>query len=312
MSAALTAPVLEASELRVAVDGRVVLEGLDLRTSGPKIALVGDVGALLSLLTNVPLGAASRALSASPEAGDSEGIATVASGTFRFLGADVAEAEHSTLVGSVPLDPPLPGDITASEYVVWSARLAGLGRAAASSAQDALERVGLGKAAKRLLATLSLPERRALLFAHALVGSPRAIVADNPLADLEGAAAAFVLAAFEAATEDRSVVVSMSRTTPGTPEGQIAAQSSDLVFISRGELVLAGPPAQIVSTTRLYGLTVRSNAEALRNELLLRGIELRGGPLRFSASLPEGRDTRDILAAAVAARSAVVELLSVM
>ena len=37
-----------------------------------------------------------------------------------------------------------------------------------------------------------------------------------------------------------------------------------------------------------------------------------GSTGNISASLPEGRDTRDILAAAAAARSAVVELLSLM
>lgn len=308
----MTAPLFEAHELRVAVDGAVALERLDLTTEGSRLALVGDVAPLLSLLMNVPLGAATLARAAAVELAAPEGLATVASGSLRLLGVDVATGEHAAIVGAVPLDPPMPPDFTATEYVVWRGRLSGLGRTSTSSAARALESVGLGRAGKRVLRTLSIPERRALVFAGGLVSSPQIIVAELPLTELEGPGAAFVSAALAAATEGRSAIVSLGRTAAGTPEGRVAAASTDLAFVSRGELVLSGAPAEIVSRARLYGLTVRSNAEALRAELAARGIELRGGPLRFSAALPDGTDTRDILAAAAAARSAVVELLSLM
>ena len=93
------------------------------------------------------------------------------------------------------------------------------------------------------------------------------------------------------------------------PEGALARQSTHLVVLSGGEVALEGPAGQLFAGVRIYALTVRSNVEPFRAELAARGITLRGGPLRFSAALPEGTTTHDILASASHAKAAVVELL---
>ncbi len=304
--------LLVCRDARVAIDGVVALERFDLATTGARLALAGDVAPLFALWMGVPLGAATLARAASTDVATPEGLATLASGTMTLAGLDVESGAHAIAVGAAPLDPPVPLDMATIEYVTWSGRLKGAGRAAARSAQRALDVVGLGRAAKRSLATLSLPERRALVLAAAIVAEPRVLVAEGPLSDLDGPAALFVSAALEGAAEGRGLVVSIGRTTPGSPEGRLAAHVSDLAFFSRGELILAGSPPLVAASARLYGLTVRSNADALRAELASRGIALRGGPLRFSVELPEGKDTGDVLAAAATARSAVVELLSLM
>jgi ABC-2 type transport system ATP-binding protein len=308
----MTAALLSAKALRITVDGVVAVEHLDLETRGRRLALVGDVEPLLSLLLGVPLGAATLARAPITDRPGPDGIAAIAGGSLHLVGLDVNAAHHVAAIGAAPCDPPLSPDWTAREYVTWCARLGGLGRASGERATRALETVGLGRAEKRPLRTFSIPEQRALVLAGAAVTDPKVLVVEEPLRELDGPAALFVSAALAATSEGRGLVVSLRRITPGTPEGQLAATASDLAFVSRGELLLAGDPSQIAAHARLFGLTVRSNAEGLRAELAARGIELRGGPLRFSAALPEGRDTRDILAAASAARSAVVELLSLM
>jgi len=53
-------------------------------------------------------------------------------------------------------------------------------------------------------------------------------------------------------------------------------------------------------------------AATLVTELLARGIDLRGGPVRFSAALPAGVTSREILVAATIARAAIVEMVPVL
>ena len=304
-------PLIEAAGARVAIDGRASLT-LDCVVAGPRLVVGGDVGPLLSLLMNLPMGAAMRARAVEAFPLDPEGVATVASGTIALAGHDVGSGAHVRHVGAAPFDPPLPPDFTVRGYVEWSARLADLGKLVRSRSMEALERVGLQKAASRLLRTLSPVEKRVLLLAHAAVASPAVIVAETPIADLDGEAAAFVMTALSRVCEGRASILSVARVTPGTPEATLVERADHLLYVSGGELLLSGPPREILARGRHYGLTVSTNVDALRAELETRGLSLTGGPARFSVALPEGKETSDILAAASAARAAVVELLALM
>ena len=196
--------------------------------------------------------------------------------------------------------------------MTWSARLAGVGRGAAGDlAAAALGRVGIGALAGKRLAKLSLPERRALLLAQAVATGPEVLVAEAPLSGLEGLAAAFVLRAIAAATEGRLALLTATRLDAGSPEGTLARGASQVVVLAGGEVAAMGPPAELFAAARVVSLAVRTNAEPLcaGSRVAARGIDLRGGPVRFSAALPPGATTRDILAAAQAARAAVVEMV---
>lgn len=291
-----------ASGLRVAIDDVVATERFDLTTTGDRLLLVGDVSALMALLLGMP----TKRLDDDLEA--PAGWARVASGSLTVLGVDVTAEDHASRLGMAPLDPPLPPDWSAGEYVTWSARLSTLGKASASRAEEALERVGLAKAAKRSTASLAVPERRALILAAAYVSSQSALVVEAPLRGLDAQGAAFVLTALGAVTEGRAAIVSSDRLGAGSPEMFIAKQASDLAYFARGELITKGTPPLVLKGGRLYGLTVRHNADALREALVSRGIEMRGGPLRFSVTLPEGATPTDVLIAADAASASVVEI----
>src|SRR5205823_1463962 len=118
--------------------------------------------------------------------------AAVVAGVLRVAGRDVADASHLRIAGAAPLDPPLPPSYNAEEYVGWSARLAGASKGAARElADNALAKTGLGRVKRRALATLDVAERRALVLAQAIVMSPEVLVAESPLAGLDGGRAAF-------------------------------------------------------------------------------------------------------------------------
>jgi ABC-2 type transport system ATP-binding protein len=297
--------VIAAHSARVAVDDVVAIDALTITSRGDRVLFVGDVTALFAVLTGVPLAARAGARDPGAPAGD----ARIVAGALLVAGCDVARGAHLAITGAAPLDPPLPPAWTVERYITWSARLAGAPSPLAKQlVGPALEKVGLGTSRDRPLRTLALPERRALLLASAAVMSPAVLIAEAPLAGLDGAAAAFVMSAVARVSEGRATILSATRFDPGTAEGALARAATDVFVVSGGAVILDGTAADVFAGARIYTLTVRTNPEALRAELLSRGIELRGGPLRFSAALPAGATTREILAAASAARASIVEL----
>lgn len=303
-------PLLAATDARVAVDGVTALDRLTLETRGDHVLLAGDTRALFAAITGVPLADPA----AEPgEEGELPGEAYVVAGTLALAGRSVGERAHLAAMGAAPHDPPLPPRWTAEEYVTWSAQVAGTPKGTARElAQAALARLGLGALRRKRADALARHERRALVLAAAVVTGPEVLVAEAPLAGLEGAAAAFVMHALWCASEGRRVLMSATRLDGASAEGSLARGASHLVVLAGGEVAVEGPPGELFATARVLSVTVRGDAEALRAELAARGIELRGGPVRFSASLPAGVTPREVLAAAVTVRAAVVELVPVL
>jgi ABC-2 type transport system ATP-binding protein len=312
----MNAPLLEAHEVRITIDDVVAVERLSLVTSGDRVVLAGDPHALLSVILGVPSAAAGTERAGGSLADDDPGPlgeAHVVAGTLLLAGHRVATCSHVAITGAASLDPPLPPSWTAEQYVAWGARLAGAtAKEAGGLAAVALGRVGLARARRKTTGALSLPERRALVLAQAIAAGPQVLVADAPLRGLEGAGAAFVQQAFAAAADGRRVLVSVGRLDASTAEGALVRWASYVAVIAGGEVVLEAAPEELFAGARVYAISVRTNAEALRAELATRDIHLRGGPVRFSAMLPAGVGPRAILVAAQAVRAAVVEMVPVI
>lgn len=308
-----TEPLIDASDVRIAVDGVAAIEGLSLATRGDRVVFAGDPGALIAAISGTPLSSGGRAHAAASPDEELPGEAYVSAGTLLVAGRSVAEGAHLPVIGAAPLDPTIPPGWTAEEYVAWGARLGGARRRAARDlAAAALGRVGLLAARRRAASSLSTAERRVLSLAQAAVLSPEVLIAEAPLRGLEGEAAALVLAALSAVTAGRRAVLTVTRLDPGSPEGALARGADYLVLLTGGEVALEGVPVELYAGARVYSLTVPRNAASLQAELAHRGIDLRGGPLRFSATLPPGMSTRDLLLAAQAVKAAVVELVPVI
>ncbi|WP_437957413.1 ABC transporter ATP-binding protein [Sorangium sp. So ce119] len=306
-------PLLDARAARIAVDDVVAIDALTVASRGDRVLCAGDTGALFAALSGVPFSAVRRhppGAAADDAADAAPGEARVVAGRLAVAGRDVARSAHRAASGAAPLDPPLPLAWTVDAYVAWGARLAGAPpRAAADMARAALARVGLAAAGKRALQTLALPERRALVLAQAIATAPAVLIAEDPLAGLDDGAAGFVLAALAGATEGRGALLTTARLDAEGPRGVLARGATDVLLLTGGELAFSGTLAEVAAGGRAYALTVRSNAELLREELGARGIALRGGPARFTAALPEGATTRDIVLAATRCRAAIVELI---
>ncbi|MRG94686.1 ABC transporter ATP-binding protein [Polyangium spumosum] len=302
-------PVLHAEDARVTIDDVVAIDHLTVRARGDRVLCTGEAEALFALLTAVPL----RSRAPWHDEAAMPGEASLAAGTLHVAGLDVATRAHLDVAGIAPLDPPLPKGTTAHDYVTWSARFAGFSpRAARDLAASALERVGLVTFLRRAVETFDVPLRRALVLAHALVADPAVLVLEAPLAGLDGSAAVFVMNALARATEGRTAILSAERLEPGTPEGDLARGASDVLVFAGGALVLEGAPEELFAGVRVYGVTIRKNPGPFREELLARGIEVKGGPLRMSVRLSAEASTKDIVAAASRARAPLVEMFPIV
>ena len=188
--ARLDPPVIAATEARVAVDDVVSIQRLTFTSRGARVLFVGDVTALFAALGGVPLSARTGLRERDGPPGD----ARIVSGRVRIAGRDVATGAHVELTGVAPLDPPLPPGWTFEEYLAWSARLSGARpRLALELARATSDRLGVGPLRSRHLAGLGLAERRSLVICAAVLSSPRVLVAEAPLAGLDGAGAALVM-----------------------------------------------------------------------------------------------------------------------
>ncbi len=116
------------------------------------------------------------------------GYLPASGGTVRVAGHDVFHEADAVrrLIGYMPENNPLYGDMRVGEYLWFRARIKGLGRAAARARVAAvLEQCGLTEVARRIIATLSKGYRQRVGLADALVHEPRLILLDEPTIGLD-------------------------------------------------------------------------------------------------------------------------------
>jgi len=290
--------VLHAAAARISVGETTAVAELTLCTRGDRVLLLGDTEALMAAITGVPLGAH---------------VPRLSGGSLAVAGHDVATGAHRVVAGLAAFDPPLPMDWIVAEYLIWHARLGGASKAAAKTlARDALVTLELLAMATRPLSSTSLVQRRAVVLASALLGKPPLLVLDKPLDGLDEAAAGWLLELLARATADCSAIVSASNVRPNTSSGRLASTATDICLLRAGVLLTNAEPAELLCGAKMFEVTVRHNAGALRDALATRGLELQGGPCHFSLTVPDDMCASDILVAASEARATVVSCVPLL
>lgn len=97
-----------------------------------------------------------------------------------------ARGKLRRVLGYAPQAVDLPEDLTAREFAMHIAALKGLDLAAADRQFGAItDRIGLHADINNRIATFSGGMRRRLIFAQAMLGSPRLLALDEPTAELD-------------------------------------------------------------------------------------------------------------------------------
>ena len=110
-------------------------------------------------------------------------------GSIRWQGKSLPGARSALrrVLGYAPQAVELPDDLTAREFALHIAALKGLDQRAADKQFGAItESIGLHADINNRIATFSGGMRRRLIFAQALLGSPRVLALDEPTAELDG------------------------------------------------------------------------------------------------------------------------------
>jgi iron complex transport system ATP-binding protein len=236
-------PLIQTSQLRVAVPGRVLIDGFTaVIRAGEFIALLGGNGTGKSLLL--------RTLA---------GLRAPAAGSVLLDGRDVntlARREIATLLGFLPQDPDAAPQGLLGETVLLG-RFAHLGFWASAGTADmqrvaqALDDVSLGSLAQRELATLSGGEQRRAAIARLLVQAPSIYLLDEPTNHLDPAQQLGVLERLRALTRTGAAVIASLH------EPNLALRYADRACLLTGQGDIELIDCAALDTThlgRLYGL----------------------------------------------------------
>jgi ABC-2 type transport system ATP-binding protein len=164
------------------------------------------------------------------------------------------------------------------DQLVFFGRLHGLSPDRAAERTDKLlERLGLAERATDVLETLSLGNQQRVQIAAALVHEPIALVLDEPFSGLDPLAVdAMVDLLREEVTQEVPVLFSSHQLEP------VERLCDDLVVLSRGKVVAAGPVADLAAgTSTTYRLVLDGDAGWLRDLPGIRVRDVAGGTALF-------------------------------
>jgi iron complex transport system ATP-binding protein len=237
--APVPAPAIEAIGVSVTIGGRTILDRCDLAVpSGGWVTIVGPNGAGKTTLLQALAGL------------------VPATGRIALHGAPLSGLSHrqrARTVALVPQSPVLPPAMTVGHYVLLgrTAHLGPLGRESVGDldvVDRALEQLDLGGFADRALGTLSGGERQRALVARGLAQEASILVLDEPTTALDIAHQQDTLELVDRLRRrlGLTVLTTMHDLT-------LAAQYADhLVVLARGEVVVSGPPADVLTSAQLH------------------------------------------------------------
>jgi ABC-type multidrug transport system ATPase subunit len=251
-------PLLAARSLRVDVGGVPAIDGLTVETTGERVLVLGAARALFEAAA---------------------GLRATARGSLRIDGAAAIEACRAGLAAGAPLDPPMPPGWTIAQYVAWSARLAGRGRAEARAmASEAIDRLQLAAVASHTLRGAPKAVRRGTVVAAALATGAPALLLDDPLSGLPDDTARAFARVLDRALADRRAVVFAGRVPLDSP---LALGADEAIVVDGARVAGRGAPAEIAAAERSYALRVMGDVDAF-----VRAVRARGGRAEPTADAP--------------------------
>ncbi len=193
------------------------------------------------------------------------------SGSVRVEGLDVVDNPHEVRakVGYLPDHPPLYDEMTVHEYLVFAARLRGLGIEDARARVDkVIGSTQLGSVRDDVISTLSHGFRQRVGIAQAIVHKPRLLVLDEPIAGLDPVQIVEMRELVRSLRHDHTTIISSHILSE-------ISETCDRIFVIRdGEIVASGTEAELVTRLLEGGrLMVTIRGDALQGKKLLTSVK---------------------------------------
>ena len=245
------APVVEAREVYKRFHGSEVLRGVSLRVnSGEVVGLVGPNGAGKTTLLRILLGILRRD-----------------SGEVWLAGRDPwRDPRARERVGVVFERPSLPSSVPLINVLERAARIKGV---SPREARRVIRDAGLSGHEWKPFRALSAGLKQRAAIAHALLGDPQVLVADEPTSNLDPVERARILDFLSALNRDRGITILVSSHV--LPE--VVRVASKLVVLVGGRVTRAGTPEEVLGGLRLARVRA-GDPDALARFLEERGFRV--------------------------------------
>ncbi|MFF9642874.1 ABC transporter ATP-binding protein [Kitasatospora aureofaciens] len=221
------------------------LDQLTVEVQPGVVGLVGANGAGKSTLIKILLG-----------------LAPATSGRGEVLGLDIATrgSEIREWVGYMPEHDCLPPDVSATEFVVHMARMAGLpATAARERTADTLRHVGLYEERYRPMGGYSTGMKQRVKLAQALVHDPKLVLLDEPTNGLDPAGRDEMLGLIRRVHSDFGISVLVTTHLLG----ELERTCDHLVVIDGGKLLRSSSTASFTEATAVLAVEVTDHPEDL-------------------------------------------------
>jgi len=164
------------------------------------------------------------------------------SGRVRIGGHDIqAESiEAKRLIGYLPEQPPLYGDMTVEEYLGFVAGMKGLcGAEKRGEVQEAMEKTGVTDVSRRLIRQLSKGYKQRVGVAQAILGKPQVIILDEPTVGLDPRQIMEIRELIRSLGGEHTVILSSHILS------EVRAVCDRIIIISKGTLVAEDTPENL-------------------------------------------------------------------
>ena len=246
--------LIETQDLVKRYPGVTALDSLSLSVEPGIIGLVGPNGAGKSTLIKILLG-----------------LVPASSGHAQVLGADTAsDSVHiRELVGYLPEHDCLPGELSASNFVVHMARMSGIPTSAARErTAETLRHVGLYEERYRQMGGYSTGMKQRVKLAQALVHDPRLLFLDEPTNGLDPEGRDEMLDLIERTGNEFGISIVMSSHLLS----EIERVCATLIVIEEGKLLQAGRISELTNITSVLLVEVDERADELAHRLTEQGL----------------------------------------
>ncbi|MFJ9775623.1 ABC transporter ATP-binding protein [Kitasatospora sp. NPDC101157] len=266
------------------------LDQLTVEVQPGVVGLVGANGAGKSTLIKILLG-----------------LAPATAGRGEVLGLDIATrgSEIRERVGYMPEHDCLPPDVSATEFVVHMARMAGLpATAARERTADTLRHVGLHEERYRPMGGYSTGMKQRVKLAQALVHDPQLVLLDEPTNGLDPAGRDEMLGLIRRVHSDFGISVLVTTHLLG----ELERTCDHLVVIDGGKLLRSSSTASFTEATAVLAVEVTdfpqdAGAEpgaAVRERLTAAGLDAQPEGSHLLLVRLAGEDTYDTIRDTVA------------
>jgi ABC-2 type transport system ATP-binding protein len=194
------------------------------------------------------------------------------SGSVKVDGLDVVDQPHEvrSRIGYLPDTPPLYGEMTVREYLVFAARLRGMSRADAEArvgvVEDATE---LGRVRHDVISSLSHGYRQRVGIAQAIVHRPRLLVLDEPISGLDPVQIVEMRELLRGLRGDHTIIISSHILS------EISETCDRILVIREGQIGASGTEAEL-STKLLRGVRAEITVTGDRARAIAIAREIEG------------------------------------